>query len=612
MTSVSYALGATGALGEFNRADVLSAADVHVASTLGRLAGESDAHVLLAVGLAVRAVRQGSVCIDLGQVRATAAVDASAPLAWPDVPDWYDACRASPLVAVGPDGDPSRPVRLVDRLLYLDRYWRQEQLVRTELALRAEQPPREIDADRARSALAVLFPGPAPDHQRLAAAACAVGSVTVVAGGPGTGKTTTVARMVALLNETWPTVPRVALAAPTGKAAARLQEAVAGEHDRLRAAGLPAPGALPASTLHRLLGWKPGSHTRFSHDRTNRLPYDVVVVDETSMVSLTMMSRLLEAVRSQASLVLVGDPDQLASVEAGAVLGDLVHRPPRPDQDARHTVLSSLVAGDLEPTAEVEAELRNDVVRLRRVHRFGGSIAALAQAVRLGRADEVLDLLSAGDEAVEFVPDADLEHRQPVGLSGLRADVVAAGRKLHTAAVAGAVPAAIGALERHRLLCAHRRGPFGVARWSREVEHWLGQAISDYGGGEWYVARPLIVTANDYELKLYNGDTGVVVRLPDGTAAAAFGRGGEPAVLPTARLSDVETVHAMTVHRSQGSQFDRVSVLLPPPDSPLLTRELFYTAVTRAKTFVRVVGSEASVRAAVQRPIVRASGLRLG
>ncbi len=611
MSAVTYAVGACGLLGEFNRADVLTAADVHVASTLGRLTGETDEQVLLAVAFAVRAVREGSVCIDLGEVRRAAAVDAEQTLGWPDVDEWYAACRASPLVGVGPDGDASLPVRLVDRLLYLDRYWQQEQLVRAELAQRATQRPREVDPERLGVVLQRLFPGPAPDHQRLAAAACAVGSVTIVAGGPGTGKTTTVARMVALLNETWATPPRVALAAPTGKAAARLKEAVADEHGRLAAAGLPSPGALPASTLHRLLGWRPGSHTRFKHDRANRLPYDLVVVDETSMVSLTMMSRLLEAVRSEASLVLVGDPDQLASVEAGAVLGDLVHRPPRADADPRYELLSSLVPGDLDPAPDVENELGNDVVRLRHVHRFGGTIADLAEAVRAGDADTTLALLSSGDGAVEFIANADLEHRAPAGLGGLHADVLGAGRALYDAAAVGDIEAALRGLEQHRLLCAHRRGPYGMARWSGEVERWLAQAIGDYGRGEWYVARPLIVTANDYELKLYNGDTGVVVRQPDDGVVAAFGRGGDPAVLPTTRLSEVETVHAMTVHRSQGSQFDRVTLLLPPPTSPLLTRELLYTAITRAKKFVRVVGSPSAVRAAVERPIVRASGLRL-
>src|SRR5450759_1888645 len=284
---VRYAARATGLLAEFNRASVLSSADVHVATALGRLGGERDEQVVLAVALAVRAVRYGSVCVAL------------------------------------------RPVRLVDELLYLDRYWRQERLVRAELDARAGCRPTAVDSGRLRAALDRLFPDAAPDYQRLAAAACITGSVSVVAGGPGTGKTTTVARLLALMHDVFDHPPRVALAAPTGKAAARLQEAVAEESAHLGSQGLTPPGPLTASTLHRLLGSRPGSHGRFKHDRTNRLAFDVVIVDETSMVSLTLMSRLLEAVRPDARLVLVGDPDQLASVEAGAVLGDLVHRPAR-------------------------------------------------------------------------------------------------------------------------------------------------------------------------------------------------------------------------------------------------------------------------------------------
>jgi exodeoxyribonuclease V alpha subunit len=606
-----YALTASGVLGAYNRAGVLTAADVHVATTLGRLTQESDERVLLAVALAVRAVREGSVCIDLAHARAAATsdVNADARLVWPGVDEWYAACEASPLVAVGVDGDPRRPVRLVGRLLYLDRYWRQEELVRTELNERAARPPRPVDADALLESLSALFDGAAPDYQRLAAAACALGSVTIVTGGPGTGKTTTIARVLAVLSAAWPHPPSVALAAPTGKAAARLSETLAAENATLQSRGLPSPGLLSASTLHRLLGGRPDSRTRFKHDRTNRLPHDVVVVDETSMVPLTMMSRLLEAMRPDAALILVGDPDQLASVEAGAVLGDLVHRPPA-GADARLDAVRALVPGDVEPAAEVEAELRNDVVRLRKVHRFGTSINALAELIRGGDADAVVGRLSSGGEHVEWLPDANVEQPGLAGLEGVRADVDAAGTAMVTAARAGDAGAALEGLDRHRLLCGHRRGPFGVTRWSAQVERWLGDVVPGYADGEWYVGRPLIVTANDYESGLYNGDTGVVVDFGKDGVKAVFARGSEPARLPLNRLSNVETMHALTVHRAQGSEFERVSVILPPPESPLLTKELLYTAVTRARSFVRIIGSAAAVRAAVERPIQRASGLR--
>jgi exodeoxyribonuclease V alpha subunit len=212
---------------------------------------------------------------------------------------------------------------------------------------------------------------------------------------------------------------------------------------------------------------------------------------------------------------------------------------------------------------------------------------------------------------VEFVEVADLDAPAPAGLGALRRDIESAGVALTQAAGRDDVALALRLLNQHRLLCAHRSGPYGAARWSMVAERWLAAAVDDYAGeGEWYRGRPLIVTANDYEIGLYNGDTGVVVDGGERGPVAAFARGGDPVVVAPSRLAAVETVHAMTVHRSQGCQFDRVSVIVPPADSPLSTRELLYTAVTRATRLVRVIGTEAAVRASVERPIVRASGLR--
>ncbi|WP_433287470.1 exodeoxyribonuclease V subunit alpha [Pseudonocardia sp. CA-142604] len=582
---------ATGLLAAFNAAGVLEPSDVHVATRVGRLGGEAREEVLLAVALAVRAVRQGSVCVDLADVSRTVLgegdelVDVSA-LPWPEPAGWLAMCTAGPLVADGAGAPPGRPLRAVDGLLYLDRYWREEEQVRCSLAERAAAAPPQVDLPRLAAGLHRLFPAAGSEKQRLASAVSALRRVTVLAGGPGTGKTTTVARLLALLHDQPGPPPRVALAAPTGKAAARLQEAVAAE--------LPAQlrGRVPeAATLHRLLGWRPGTR-RFRYDRTQRLPFDVVVVDETSMVSLTMMARLLEAVRPQARLVLVGDPDQLASVEAGAVLGDLARAPGRPES-ALDAALAEL---------GLPGGVVNGVVTLDHVWRFGGAIAEFARAVQAGDADAAVALLRSGrpDLAFAAAPEA------------VRDDVVQAGRELARAAAAGEVETALAALEQHRVLCAHRQGPYGVARWTMEIERWLGSPHAPRGNapaGPWYPGRPVLVTANDYDTGLFNGDTGVVVQRPEGLRVA-FARGGPPTLHAPARLSEVATVHAMTVHRGQGSQFRRVTVVLPPAESPLLTRELLYTAVTRAREFVRVVGTEEAVRAAVQRPVGRASGLR--
>ncbi|MGO8767886.1 exodeoxyribonuclease V subunit alpha [Mycobacterium sp.] len=560
------ALAAGGLLGDFNVAGVLEAADVHVAQRTTTLAKESDEAVTLAVALVVRALRGGSVCVDLSAV----AADCGAPeLPWPEPASWLAAVQASRLTCEPP------VLRLYDdRLLYLDRYWREESQVCADL-LALSVPGARVEVPT----LDRLFP-PGYEEQRSAAEIVLSQAVTVLTGGPGTGKTTTVARLLALLAEQ-ADLPggvglRIAMAAPTGKAAARLTEAVAAEVARLDSPDRKRLAGLEATTLHRLLGSRPDTSVRFRHHRGNRLPHDVIVVDETSMVSLTMMARLLEAVRPDARLILVGDPDQLASVEAGAVLADLVDGLSEREDTRVATLLSS--------------------------HRFGESIGALADAIRVGDADRVIGVLRAGGGHIDWIDDEDPTDR-------LRAILVAPALRVREAAVLGADAVALEALDGHRLLCAHRRGPFGVEHWNRQVHRWLTEESGLPAWSEWYAGRPLLVTANDYGLRLYNGDTGVVVARQAGLRAVISGAAG-PLEFATSRLSDVETMYAMTIHKSQGSQADEVTVLLPPEDSRLLTRELFYTAVTRAKTKVRVVGSQAAVRAAIGRRAVRASGLR--
>lgn len=584
--------GAGEVLGAFNTAGIVAAADVQIARRLGRLCAEDDPAVLLAAALAVRALRSGSVCVRLDALgdlalpegeEARPDDDPDEPtLPWPAAAAWTTAVAASPLVARGEsDPDEPRPLRLVGDRLYLDRYWRDERLVREDVDRRAGQVLPVADSARLTAHLERLFPDPGDDRQRLACLTAASGLLTVVTGGPGTGKTTVITRMIALLGELDPAnPPRVALAAPTGKAAARLTETVSDQWGALAAAGrLPARLPMPeATTLHRLLGATgPGrGGTRFRHDRRHRLPHDVLVVDETSMVSLPLMARLLEAVRPHARLVLVGDPDQLASVEAGAVLADVAAR------------LSEAPA-----TA-------SRVVRLERVHRFGGTLAALADAVREGDADRAVAVLTGGDDDVVLV--------DPGARGSARDDVVQACRARVAAAASGDAPAALAALELHRVLVAHRRGPHGLGTWSEVVRQWEADAAGHAAAAA--VGSPVIVTANDAAAGVANGDTGVVLPGTEGSLVVAFGQPRSPRTVPLHRLGDLEPLLALTVHRSQGSQYDAVTVVLPPPDSPLLTRELLYTAVTRARRRVRVIGDAASVAAAVARPVRRASGLR--
>ncbi|HEX5862235.1 MAG TPA: exodeoxyribonuclease V subunit alpha [Nocardioides sp.] len=559
--------GAAGVLGVFNRAGVLEASDVHVATRVAHLAGESDETVRLALALAVRAVRHGSVCVDLSTVAALAP-----ELAWPETTSWTQAVARSPLVDQG-------ALRIEHDLLYLDRYHRLERQVCDDLVARAGQPAPEVDEPSLEAALARIGGRRFSDEQRTAAARAVRQWTTVLTGGPGTGKTSTVARILVLLADQAAARGErlsIALTAPTGKAASRLQESVERELADLPPDDSALVGRLEPMTLHRLLGWRPDNATRFRHDRANRLKYDLVVVDESSMVELTMMARLLEAVRPQSRLVLAGDPRQLTSVGAGAVLSDLV--------------------------AGYDGDPSSPVVSLTENFRSTTDIKTLAEALRAGDGDAVVDALRADSAEVEFV-----ETDEPASV--LRDDAVAAALVVRRAAEAGDAEAAVAALDQHRLLCAHREGPHGVRHWNRQVEQWLGEAIGQDIHSGWYVGRPLLVTANDYAMEVYNGETGVVVLREDGRLRARIAGTGGLRDFATGRLDAVDTMHAMTIHKSQGSQARRITVLLPEAGSRLLTRELFYTAVTRAQEHVRVVGSEAAVRAAVATHAQRATGL---
>jgi exodeoxyribonuclease V alpha subunit len=634
---VRFARRAPGLLRTFNEAGVLAPADVHVAARLAALAGEADDEVILAAALAVRAPRLGHVYVDIAAVRTTATVEDGedpAPadlsgLPWPEPDGWRERVAGSPLVAGG-------AFRLEGSALYLDRYWREEVQIAADLVAFGSDAARAAGAgppggaagaaglaglagpraDLAvlRSGLRRLFPADADEAQRLAAASAVLRRLAVVAGGPGTGKTTTVARIVALLCEqaeaAGAPAPLVALAAPTGKAQSRLVEAVHEEAGKIAVSGSVRAYLLEleASTLHRLLGWRPGSHSRFRHHRGNRLPHDVVIVDETSMVSLSLMARLVEAVRPDARLILVGDPGQLASIEAGAVLGDIVG--PAAEglrmRPAARAALADAVGAPVS-AAEATSPVGDGIVVLDRVHRYGTAIADVASAIRAGDADALIANLQAGAEGVTWLP-VDVAE-EPEALGPVREGAVATARTVIEAARDGRAAEAIHALGAHRVLCAHRQGPHGVASWMARIEAWIAAEAGDFAGEAWYPGRPLLVTENDYGLRLFNGDTGVVVAA-GGRAVAAFERRDEIVEFSPARLSAVETVYAMTVHKAQGSQFGTAAVLLPAPSSQVLTRELLYTAVTRARERLILAGTEEAIRAAVARPVARASGLR--
>ncbi|HOB04204.1 MAG TPA: exodeoxyribonuclease V subunit alpha [Propionibacteriaceae bacterium] len=595
---VETATRASGLLRIFNRAGILDVADVQVAQRVSWLAGESSEPVQLAFALVVRALRLGSVCVTVESIRADVEQsmegDLPADLPWPESGAWLAALCDSPSVTLGDAAKGERPLRLVDGQLYLERSWEQQEDVRRSLTTRAAATPPIVDDELLDAWAATLFDGVGldpdePDLQRLAAERAVRSRVVVIAGGPGTGKTTTVARLLSLLALQAGQVPRISLAAPSGKAAARLQEAVLTELTTL-----PIDPALRSGlakvrgvTLHKLLGLAPGK--RPSANASNPLPADVVVVDETSMVSLSQMAQLLDAVRSDARLVLVGDPEQLTSIDAGAVLSDISSA-----VETRHIHLPH--------------------VRLTHTWRYDGVLGQLAAAVRAGEPAAVRDLLDSASEpsgpTARWIRMDDAGTITQADLASLRASILPAAKQAVQAARAGDARLALDQLKHHRVLCAHRSGPLNTEVWNRQIEKWLVEELPQYGDSEdRYPGQPLLVTRNDPDLGISNGDSGIIIDTGRGLRAA-LDTGSIPLLLAPAQLESVETVHALTVHKAQGSQFTAITVVLPMLGSPLLTRELLYTALTRASHHVTLVAHPAALEQAVTRRALRASGLR--
>ncbi len=549
--------------------------DHGLADTLRRLRPGTDEAVLLAVALASRALASGHVCLPLAEAGALFADDGIDPPPLPDVAAWHAALAADPHWVGSAEGD--TPLVLEGDTVQLRRYWRHEVALATRLRARADEPvPRLSDDDAAWRAtrLRALFPlladDPA-DAQAAAAAALCDRRLLLLTGGPGTGKTTTVARALLLLCESERRAgrapPRIALAAPTGKAAARLAESLRDNLATLRAQGVvddTLAAALPtqATTLHRLLGWTPGA-VGFAHDETRPLPFDVVVVDEASMVDLPLMARLVAAVPDTARLLLVGDPDQLPSVEAGDVLGALCGD------------------GSVLPR-----------VALARVHRQAGdsAIAPLAARVRAGDVDGVLSGLAD--------PQAPGLQWSRGGDAALPAAVLAAAIPAYRAIADAADPAeALQRARAFRVLTALRDGPAG----SETLNARLAQALAPpaWRGQALFPGALVMVVANSPRHGLFNGDTGVAWPEPSGALRVWFdGEHGPRAWLP-ASLPANEPAFALTVHKAQGSEFDAVFLVLPAHPARILGRELLYTGLTRARRFVTLWGSEPVVAQAV-------------
>jgi exodeoxyribonuclease V alpha subunit len=601
-------------LDTFRAAGVLADLDVHFARFVGRLAGSETPELVLAAALVSHRIGGGQPCADLAALAGRVVLpgldddpDGGEPIVAPLLAPWTAALRATNVV--GAPGD-DRPL-VLDQAgrLYLHRYWCYERSLALDLRARAEAVVHDVDVERLRADLATLFPSreDVPDWQRIAAATAVLRRLCIISGGPGTGKTTTVIRILALLLAQQPEI-RIALAAPTGKAAARMQEAIRAAKDRV---ALPTAvlACIPdeASTIHRLLGARPGS-SRLRHDRSRPLALDALVVDEASMVDLALMAKLVAALPADARLVVLGDRDQLASVEAGAVLGDLCGTTPG-FSDAFRQRLEAVTGETIPPGQASASSMQDAVVLLTRSHRFTptSGIGRLAAAVNRGDGTGVVAILrDPGADDVRWRSDGSLAE-----LVGMAADGYAAYLELVTA---GARAEEIfAAFRRFRVLCAHRRGPWGVETLNQRVDEELRRRLAVEPELDWYAGRPVLVTQNDYALGLFNGDVGIALADPEMPerlrVAFETARGGLRRLAPT-RLPTHEAVWAMTAHKSQGSEFDRILLALPADDSPLVTRELVYTGITRARQAVDVWGSDTVLLAGVARRLVRSSGLR--
>ncbi len=684
-------------------AGALRALDLALAQFVHRQGPEEDSAVLLAVALASERNGHGHVCLDLKEAREhpegllTRLGDDSAPgrgvraellaaLSDLTLAAWVERLARSPAVtnrligasspltpgvvaAVAPEpeseaaplvleGTPERP------LLYLRRYWRYETRIRQGIRERLQQPIA-LPEDALRDLLHLVFDGEASaadKWQKVACALAARSAFAVITGGPGTGKTTTVVRLLALLQGLamgrGDPALRIRLAAPTGKAAARLNASIADRVASLPFARLPAGERMraeiptEATTLHRLLGSIPDSR-HFRHHAGNPLPADIVVVDEASMVDVELMACLLDALDPDARLILLGDKDQLASVEAGAVLGDLCQRARRahytPETSAwLHRVTDERIDDEyLDPRGR---PLDQAIAMLRQSYRFKaeGGIGALAELVNEGVLDRqmVMDRLGAvqalfarelkkAGRSLGTIREIRLRGEQDPALDAL----VLEGYRGYLAVMRdtdpgdAADPPALDAWARSvleayggfQLLTALRQGPWGVEGLNRRIVEVLRRGASaPLGPGperQWFAGRPVLVTRNDYGLRLMNGDIGITLEVPVRQGDGAFkrqprvafpagdGAGSIRWILPS-RLQAAETVFAMTVHKSQGSEFTHTALILPDAPNAVLTRELIYTGITRSReVFTLLYSREEVLRDALESRVQRVSGI---
>ena len=582
--------------------------DYHFARFFSNLAQNDNQYFFYTLLLLSSSVQKGNICIDLKEHAASPIplTDTDVVQVWPTLSEWLTLLQSTSIV-----GKPGEycPLILADSRFYLYRYWEYEHQLAINIRKIINWPTEEIDGSRLISGLSRLFPDSSSDSvdwQKVAAVTAVLKRFTVISGGPGTGKTSTVVRILTLLLEQHHDMHlRIALATPTGKAAARLKESIINAVPHLDCSEeIKEQIPREAATIHRLLGTIPDS-PYFRHNKENRLPYDVVVIDEASMVDLALMSKLVQALPDTTHLILLGDKNQLASVEAGAVLGDIC------DTGRIHSFspefslqLQRFLPRIMIPT-KTEPPMADSIVTLHKSYRFSESegIGAASKAVIETSPQSLLDLPNDSAFVRRSLPrESDLlRHLRPI-----------VHEHFGTYIKEKNPVTALRLFERFRILCALRNGPYGVTALNNAVEVILRSVKLLPSDNDVYPGKPIIITRNDYEFNLFNGDIGTITSDPsNGILKAAFPSpdGTVRLILPN-RLPPHETVYAMTVHKSQGSEFDRVLFVLPSQYTPLLTRELIYTGITRARKNVELWSTPEIIQKGLATCIERQSGLR--
>lgn len=571
-----------------------------------------EKEVLLAAALTCHLYQQGHVCLPLADYAGQQLFDEEhddIALQAPDLEQWRQSLQNCP--AVGTPGEYKPLILDTSDRLYLHKFWYYEHSLATKLIQKSSEKIKDCDEQLLKDGLDRLFnTAEQPDWQQVAAATSIFNKLSIISGGPGTGKTSTVVRILALVLEQYQQRDKnlnIVLAAPTGKAAARLKDSIVNAKEELNVSEA-IRSAIPekAQTVHQLLGARRYS-SQFRYNADNPVPYDLIIVDEASMVDQALMSKLTEALLDDARLILLGDKDQLASVEAGSVLGDICDRDVNQfstENAARLAVLSLNLPDKF--LTDSDCLLIDNITLLTKSYRFESKsgIAKLSKYVNSGEADRALDILANSQYK-------DISLHQIESIEGIKQIYE---QKLidyfNDIVNADSAHIALKKFNRFRILAAHRKGPLGIRHLNQLAETILQQRELIPKYAQWYPGKPVIINVNDYTLELFNGDIGVCLPDEQGEMKVYFEDDGEVRGFAHSRLPDHNKAYTLTVHKSQGSEFDEVMLVLPDRVSKVLSRELIYTALTRARSKISIVGKETILRAGIKKSIRRSSGLR--